>query len=465
MSARILIVDSVATNRIVLKVKLLAAQYEVVPCASLQEAQQKVVDDRPDLILIDIADQQDEAFVWFNALKSSPETAAIPIVVLGSFPASTFRLAALESGADDILNKPVHDVMLQARIRSLLRSRDAAAELKMREDTHRALGFAEQTETFVPAGKIAIVTPSLTGNRKRLSAIEAELGHRCEFYTMDKVLSGELLTNVPDVFVIDGVGVEQNRFGNDVYRLVSELRTRTETRHAAQLVILPDETEGTAAMVLDIGANDLVAGQVTVRELVLRIHTLLARKQQQDRLRDTVRDGLKAAVTDPLTGLYNRRYAVPHLTRMAEISRETGRNFAMMVLDIDHFKSINDTYGHAAGDHVLTMVAQRLAENLRAIDLLARIGGEEFLVAMPDTSPSQARQAAERLRELIGQTAFDIPDRQITLPVTMSIGVALGGPDSMDNGEVERVFDRADAALYQAKSSGRNMVNISLSAA
>jgi two-component system cell cycle response regulator len=465
MSARILIVDSVATNRIVLKVKLLAAQYDVVPCATIKEARQFLATEHLDLILMDIADSQDDAFELFRELKSNPDTSYIPIVVLGAFPTAGFRLAALRAGADDVLDKPVHDVMLQARIRSLLRSRDAANELRMREETHRSLGFAETQQGFTQQGKIAFVTPSLTGNPNRLRTIEAELGMTCQFHTLETILSSDVLADVPDVFVIDGVGVDESRFHNDIYRLVSELRTRTETRHSAQMVILPDQSRGKGAMVLDIGANDLVPAQVAQRELIMRIKALTARKLQQDRLRNTVRDGLKAAVTDPLTGLYNRRYAVPHLTRMAEIAQETGREFAMMVLDIDHFKGINDRYGHAVGDQVLIGVARRLLENLRSIDLVARIGGEEFLVAMPDTSPSQARHTAERLREIISLTPFEIPDRQCRLDVTMSIGVAMGCANQLNRLEIEQVFDRADAALYAAKSAGRNAVTMDLSAA
>ena len=159
---------------------------------------------------------------------------------------------------------------------------------------------------------------------------------------------------------------------------------------------------------------------------------MVRQKLLQDKLGDTVRDGLNAAITDPLTGLYNRRYVEPHLARMASQARATQREFAVMMLDIDHFKSINDRYGHAAGDYVLIEIARRLPENLRAIDLVARIGGEEFMVALPNTNHAQGQFAADRLRHLISAMPFSLGPDWPSLTVTMSVGVAIDGLSKLD---------------------------------
>jgi len=214
-------------------------------------------------------------------------------------------------------------------------------------------------------------------------------------------------------------------------------------------------------MALDLGANDALPADLCPQEMTLRITRLLAEKQRGDLLRRTVRSGLEAAVTDALTGLFNRRYASAQLQRMAAQCRRSGRDFAVMVLDIDHFKTINDRHGHAAGDAVLREVAARLRANLRPVDLLARIGGEEFLVAVPDSDISHARNVAERLREVVGARPFRMPGREEGVCVTLSIGVSLASTlDGRATLRPDDLVEAADQALFAAKGSGRNAVNL-----
>jgi two-component system cell cycle response regulator len=136
-----------------------------------------------------------------------------------------------------------------------------------------------------------------------------------------------------------------------------------------------------------------------------------------------------------------------------------------MMIDIDHFKAVNDTHGHAAGDKVLVELADRLRQNLRAIDLVARMGGEEFLVAMPGTSVTDARLAADRLRALVNTTPFDLGDNQPALKITVSVGVAVSGQFNAETAAINKICDQADKALYAAKSAGRDQVAMSKSAA
>jgi len=189
----------------------------------------------------------------------------------------------------------------------------------------------------------------------------------------------------------------------------------------------------------------------------------LKAKQEADALRKTVETGLEAAITDPLTGLFNRRYAMPHMSRLSEQSRRSGRQFAIMVLDLDHFKDINDKHGHAAGDDILKQVAHRLQDNMRAVDLLARIGGEEFLVAIPNSDLVHARTAAERLRRLVGATPYYVGEDRREVRVTMSVGVSLSdGREATDMvDDLGSMVSAADHALYAAKSGGRNQVSLS----
>jgi two-component system cell cycle response regulator len=461
MVGDILIIDCVATNRIVLKVKLLAAQYRVRPCATLYEAQVEIDASLPDLILLDTGTGTADALKFCAQLKEDARTNLIPVIATGGFVTPRDRVAALEAGADDVLTKPFDDHILQARIRSLLRSRDARAELRMREGTRTALGFAEGCAMFAaPTG--IVIAGSNPFQTSDFDIIDAKLDNsQITSVSIESLLAGQRGQTEADLYVIDF----RDELSDDkvLFRLLSELRSRSRTRHAGILALLPPDARHAAAMALDLGANDIVSAVVDPAEVSHRCAVLIQAKLEADALRRTVETGLEAAITDPLTGLFNRRYAIPHLSRLSTESRKTGRRFAIMALDLDHFKSINDTYGHSVGDDILRQVGRRLQGNLRAVDLLARIGGEEFLVAIPNSDLVHARTAAERLCRLIADTPFYVGEHRQEVKVTMSVGVSLsGGTDAAEIVEdLEELVNAADVALYAAKNGGRNKVSLS----
>jgi len=185
-----------------------------------------------------------------------------------------------------------------------------------------------------------------------------------------------------------------------------------------------------------------------------RVRTQLRRKVYQDRLRHTVSSAVELAIKDPLTGLYNRRYLDAHLNSAVSRAAATSKPVCVLAFDIDHFKDINDTHGHDAGDDVLRGFADRLRIGVRGIDLVARCGGEEFVLVMPETDAGFATTVAERLRSDVEKVAF--PTRfGSSVPVTVSIGIAewRGAADTS-----EALMRRADSALYAAKRAGRNRV-------
>ncbi|MFQ1701757.1 diguanylate cyclase [Loktanella agnita] len=463
MSGRILIVDTVPTNRIVLKVKMQNAQFSVDACASRIEAEAIIATNRPDLIMINLADAGEDRHEFCAALRDDPQTAAIGIIALGVADTSRARFAALDAGADDVLPRPISDTLLLARIRSLLRVRSTSQELFLRDSTSRALGFEEAKTSFANAANIALLTPNDAVDPALCTILQNGLRLPVRQFTTHSVLKKSAVTPVPDLFVINCGETEQT--AASLFGLVSDLRSRIETRQSTVLVVLPQNAPALAAMFLDLGADDVAIRTASADEITLRAKALIRRKLLHDKLRDTVRDGLHAAVTDPLTGLYNRRYVEPHLARMAAQSCNAGRELAVMMLDIDHFKGINDQYGHAAGDRVLVQLAQRLQNNLRAIDLVARMGGEEFLVAMPRTTTAQARGAADRLRQLVNDHPFDLGPDLPEVRVSVSVGVAVSGHNGIEPFNLEVICSRADTALYAAKSAGRNQVAMSRTAA
>ena len=458
MTGRILIVDTVPTNRVLLKVKMLAAQFSVDACGSRKDAELAIAHKKPDLILINLSNPTEDRHGFCRELKENPDTAAIAIISVGVIDTASARFAALDAGADDVLPRPINDALLLARMRSLLRVRNARHKLMLRDGTSRALGFEEARRNFDATARIAFLSRHTISGDALAAQLDSGLAVPVTRLETDKVLANSMAP-VSDLFVIDGT--QDNDGGRAVFRLISDLRSRAETRLSTLFVILPRNEPDIAAMVLDLGADDAVSLDISDGEMELQARALVRQKLLHDKLRDTVRNGLHAAVTDPLTGLYNRRYVEPHLSRMAEQARVSQREFAVMMLDIDNFKSINDRNGHAAVDKVLIEIANRLRENLRAIDLVARVGGEKFMVAMPNTNNEQGHIAADRLRKLISARPFLLGPDKPQLNVTMSVGVAVGGLERLNRVQIDSMCNLADEALYAAKSAGRDKVAMS----
>jgi two-component system cell cycle response regulator len=239
-------------------------------------------------------------------------------------------------------------------------------------------------------------------------------------------------------------------------RLCSHLRSQEETRQVPILLVIDDFDTPRLVKGFDIGANDYLIRPVDINELVARARTQIKRRRYQDRLRSNYERSLSLALTDSLTGLYNRRYTVRHLDGLMSRTRDNGKPVSVLLFDIDHFKSVNDTYGHAAGDTVLQTIGQRASANLRGTDMVARFGGEEFVVVMSDTPRDLAAMVAERIRDRIATEPIKLSDDgSAAITVTVSIGVATssGGDTTPDD-----ILRRADAAMYRAKADGRNRV-------
>ena len=183
--------------------------------------------------------------------------------------------------------------------------------------------------------------------------------------------------------------------------------------------------------------------------------TQIRRKRLEDRLHENYQRSLSLALTDELTGLYNRRYVFAHLNELLGRMTDGGGDTALMLFDIDHFKRVNDAYGHPAGDQVLRDIAGRAVRQVRSVDLVGRLGGEEFAVVMPETSLGDAVAVAERLRGAVADEPFLLQGKSDKLPITVSVGIAMTG-EGRDT--LESLLKRADEALYAAKNGGRNRV-------
>ena len=254
----------------------------------------------------------------------------------------------------------------------------------------------------------------------------------------------------PDLVVVS-LGMR----GFDGLRLCSQLRSLPEGRNIPILVVVSDGDRRKLTQALEMGVNDYLTRPVDKNELVARVRTQLRKKRYADRLRHNVQLSLEMAITDQLTAQHNRRYISRHLDNLVANAKKNDRPIAFVIMDIDYFKSVNDTHGHDIGDEVLKEFASRISANVRGIDLACRYGGEEFVVVMPDTDVAFAYSVSERLRHSIETTPFRISRPPNALNLTISIGIA-GSEGTSDTAEA--LLHRADQALYRAKKAGRNKV-------
>ena len=456
MSGKVLILDPVATNRIVLKVKLSATFYEVSLAQSSKEALALVAADAPDLVLV--SGQLDDMPLpgVLNALKNRAKGDPPMVVFLLRADATDTRLALLRAGADDVLDTPGSDTVLLARLRNLLQQRNAAWDMHLRADTAAALGFADTPARFDHPGRVAVLVDDPARSVKLCRDLARLTGHRCislECRAPRGVLD---LSFSPDVILMEMSG----EVGETGLHLMAELRTNPKTRRARILARVNTASHpDLIAIALDMGANDATAEDTDIAELALRLSRQIDHKRADDRLRDSMKTGLRAAVIDPLTGLHNRRYALAHLKRQITSATRENRNLAVMVADLDFFKSVNDSHGHAAGDMVLARVAALLRAAGGPDDLIARIGGEEFLISIPGASRTQARQTASQLCRQVRETPIQVPGRTAPVHVTISIGVTLFEPGGDGyHTSIESLLAQADRALYGSKACGRNTV-------
>jgi len=453
MTARVLVVDDLEPNVKLLEAKLRAEYFDVLGAYSGVEAIDSAIQEQPDIILLDVMMPGMDGFETCRRLKASPETMHIPVVMVTALDQQADRVAGLEAGADDFLTKPVEDLALFARVRSLTRLKMMTDELRARYATGKGLGVVDNidVEDETEDARILIIDD----NEDQIERLAAALAD--EKYTIDHELNPEVAMGRARSGSYDLLIVNLSIEAMDPLRLCSSIRSFEETRLTPILAVVRQGDTRKLVRALDIGVNDYLTRPVDKNELTARAHTQLRRKRYVDQLRSSFQTSLEMAVTDPLTGLYNRRYLASHLSAMFDRAFWTGRPLSVMILDIDFFKQVNDTYGHDIGDKVLQDFAERISSTVRGIDLACRYGGEEFLIAMPDTDIAFASVVAERLRHEVATQKFVLNGGRDELAVTVSVGLASTETGPEDD-SAQKLVKRTDEALYEAKSAGRNRV-------
>jgi two-component system cell cycle response regulator len=445
MTARILIVDDTPLNLKLLTAKLEREYYVVTAVTNGFEALEAIEREAPDIILLEVCRQ----------IRANPSVAYIPIVMVTALTDVTDRVKGLQAGADDFLSKPINDTALMARVRSLLRLKSLMDEWRLREKTSRqftnAVGLTE-SENMSVAGSRVIVLEEPGGDRDAIVKALEQLA--CQAEAVERIADA---TSMARTGYYDAIFASLDlRNEEDALTVCAQLRANDLTRHIPVIFIGTEAEMPLVAKGLDIGGNDYILRPLDSNELISRTRTQLRHKRHYDSLRKNYEASLSLSLVDALTGAFNRRYVDAHLPRMLVRTVEASKPLAALMIDIDHFKKINDTYHHAAGDLVLKSVAERIINSVRPSDLAARIGGEEFLVIMPETPVNVAHLVAERLREKIAKTEIILPGHDKPVTVTVSIGCA--ATDGQEKETTEAILQRADDALYKAKNEGRNRV-------
>ena len=449
MSARILVVDDIEANVKLLEAKLAAEYYEVLTANDGPTALAIAASESPDIILLDVMMPGMDGFAVCRRLKDDPATRHIPIVLVTALDGRSDRIEGLEAGADEFLTKPIDDVMLFARVRSLTRLKQVMDELRAREASGRRIGVIAGAAARLggTGGRVLVVDDNERQGQRLMAELAVE--HRPVMETDPE--KAHLTARGP----VDLIVVNATARAFDGLRFAATIRSDEATRHLPILAIVDPDERHRLVKALEIGVNDLLTKPLDPQEMAARARTQIRRKRYTDFLRDNLDHSLELAVTDQLTGLHNRRYMEGQLGALVKRATHGGDGVSALMIDIDHFKKINDNFGHDIGDEVLREFAVRLASNVRAIDLPCRYGGEEFTVIMPGARLEDAQRVAERIRLHVAGSPFRVSGGKELLTVTISIGVA----STMGEGDTpEQLLKRADEAVYEAKAGGRNRV-------
>lgn len=416
----ILIVDDVVENVRILK-SLLQDLGQVVFARDGLEALAQVERHRPDIVLLDVVMPGLDGYETCRRLKANPSTRDIPVIFITGADAESDEAEGLAVGAIDYITKPFAPAIVQARVRNHLALVRAHAELRLVNDALRKFKAAVESSS----GAILI-----TDRDAHIEYVNQA------FVAMSGFGAGEVHGRTPTILKSGSTSTE---IYQQLWQTILDGRDwRGE--------ILNRCKDGSLSW-QDVAIAPVFDPDRKITHFVA-IHTdITQRKQMEEELH-------RLAVTDALTGVANRRRLIEVGNQELQRARRNGAPVCVLMLDIDHFKNINDTFGHPAGDAVLKEFARICASTLRNVDTVGRLGGEEFAVVLPMADKAGALQLAERLRACVAQCVVKT-DSAEAIRFTVSIGVAQAAGDGAD---FDALLAQADQALYLAKNTGRNRV-------
>ncbi len=454
MPGRIIVIDSIATNRMALKTRLASEYYDVDLFEDSKSAWASILQTAPDAVLVNCKLPDANGYAVCAKIKSHPETGHIPVILIAASEAEVSWSKAYSSYADDIHRLPLDFPLLAPRLQSLIRAKASLDELRLRNKTNEDLGLAEP-RSYLREVSLRRVSVALVGG-------SADQRHKVGD-SLRQILGADVLDLGRDYSAVFDLGQEtllvfdDTADGDAALRLMARLRTGRDGRFLSVMYLGATDKNGPGRCerALSMGAIDAVSGPIEAHALAGRVRAVNNHSMLTNMLCDTMSNTLKLVMIDPLTGLYNRRYALQYLTKALDRACKSEQNLFVMMMDMDNFKSINDRFGHPVGDKVLKAVADQLQNNLRGIDLVARIGGEEFMIVIADVPLARALGIAERIRTAVSETNVFAGTNVGRVQVTASIGIARANRNP--SGE-DALIEAADRALYISKRNGRDRV-------
>lgn len=460
MNKRILVVDSVPTERIKLRVILKAAQYDVDSVETI-DALKEITLGKLDGIILNTSSGEPDQTIF--KLRKHTGSAAVPILCRDGDAGPVRRIAALAAGAVDVVPMRAPEALLLARLRVMLRDADTVQELDRRRVAAKAFGFSEASSRFaVPQSFLSVDLCSADENLPAIPTVPNLTAFRVSSLGL---LSDDGLEQKSEAIMLR-VSAQKSA---ELEVVLPEIRMRKHLKHLPVVVEYPPEQHKIAIRALNQGATEIVEQGALGEELSHRLSRLIEQHRIEKGLRHAEEEGRRLATIDPLTGLYNRRYADVYLSNLSEELPSKTRSVAALMIDIDYFKKVNDQHGHGEGDRVIQEVAARIRDSFRARDLVARYGGEEFLVVVPDIGEQELLGAANRTLSAIAGEPITLTNKT-ELNVTVSIGAALAASQSSGRSgfqhgpgspaDTREILERADHALYKSKTAGRNCVTV-----
>ncbi len=457
MSFRILIVDDVPLNLKLLEFRLKKEYYQVFSASNGKEAIELVSKLHPDIILMDAVMPEIDGFTATKLIKQNPEHAHIPIIIITALNDMEDRIKGLMCGADDFLTKPINHIVLLLRVKSLIRLKLMIDSLLIREQNskqlHHLLGLKGilSNESVFANSHVALIEESSTEAKKHNEVLANHL-IKSDIYSINNNTFEDLVNNSTKQYCLI---IINSAIEGEILMICSQIRSYNILRNIPIIIILDRLEYDFLGKAFEIGINDYLISPSNEDEFLARCLTQIKKFYYHQVLQSNYINKLSISVLDSLTKIYNRNYFEAYLPNVIENSKSSNKLLFLMILDLDNFKNINDTYGHFIGDLILQEFACRLLQNLRVTDLCARLGGEEFVVVLYDTTKEQGELIAQRILDSISSKTFEINSQNHeNISCTCSIGAGVLEYDETPNNFLQRI----DKYLYRAKKSGKNKI-------